>query len=230
MNRATLVLLAIATLLGGCATSGASRAEHMPHMPRGVRRFVELHGVNLSSLETSDTHHPEEFRRHLRFYHVDVTADVLWQTYRNIDPREAWSGPISRFGLLHQPEEDALYFQNSERLPELNENQTYLVNLRFASFAQLAAAFRITRISDKHRTIEFTYLEQNKSNGLQRITIRPHADGALIEHFSLFRSGRAFRDRVLYPPFHTRAIDEFHRHVAATIGARMRVIRGSHTS
>ena len=219
---ARLFILCLATLLTvGCASLTTARGEP----PRTVRRFLERHGPDIGTIPISDVESASRVFDHIRWYRVDTSPDELWRAYREVDPRDAWTGPVARFGYLNDPVERRSFTRSVERLPEVREQQTFLVHLRFVRLIQMAAAFRITTISDEEWLIEFTYLEPNTANGLQQIRIVADGTGSIIEHRSRYTSGRRLRDRLLYPPFHSRAIDEFHRRIAATVDARARVFR-----
>ena len=220
---ARLLILCLATLLTvGCATSPtAARGEP----PRPVRRFLDQHGPDVAGIPVSDVESAPRVFDHVRWYRVDANPEQLWRAYRDVDPRDAWTGPVARFGYLNDPWERRSFTRSTPHVPPVREEQTFLVHLRFLRLIQMAAAFRITAISDDERLIEFTYLEPNTANGLQQIRILADGTGSIIEHRSRYASGRRLRDRLLYPPFHTRAIDEFHRQIAATVGARPRVFK-----
>ena len=219
---ARLFIICLAALLTvGCASLTTARGE--PTRP--VRRFLERHGPDIATIPISDVESASRVFDHIRWYRVEIEADELWRAYREVDPRDAWTGPVARFGYLNDPAERLSYTRGSERLPEVREEQTFLVHLRFLRLIQMAAAFRITAISDEERLIEFTYLEPNTANGLQQIRIFADGTDSVIEHRSRYTSGRRLRDRLLYPPFHTRAIDEFHRRVTAGVNARLSVYK-----
>lgn len=223
---AGLLILGLAALLTvGCA-SPPSAARGEP--PRPVQRFLDRYGPDVATIPISDVESSRRVFDHVRWYRVDASPQELWQAYRDVDPRDAWTGPVARFGYLNDPWERRSFTRSTKHVPAVREEQTYLVHLRFARLVQMAAAFRITAISDEERFIEFTYLEPNTANGLQQIRIFADGTGTIIEHRSRYASGRRLRDRLLYPPFHTRAIDEFHRRIAATVNARPRAFKPEH--
>ena len=220
-NAPGLLLLSVSALVTlGCTTAAATGHRDTP---RPVRRFLEQHGPEIAAVPISDLESARRVFDHVRRYRVDADPAKLWRAYREVDPRHAWTGPVARFGYLHDPVERRSFTANTDRVPEVREQQTVLVHLRFVRVIQMAAAFRITVISDEERLIEFAYLEPNTANGLQQIRILADGTGSIIEHRSQYTSGRRLRDRLLYPPFHSRAIDEFHRGIAATVNARARV-------
>ena len=82
----------------------------------------------------------------------------------------------------------------------------------------LAVALEITKIDEQNKTIVFSYVNGGKSKGEQILHFITTADGYTeIIHETLFRSDSKFRDKVLYPFFHNKAINEFHRNMLHAI-------------
>lgn len=177
---------------------------------------------------------PRQYGHHRRYY-VSASPQELWNLYRSIDQRTLWSGPVAFFRGMADSVRDDFFTAADPVVPPVEECQSYLVHLRFLRVVRMNAAFRITSVSDAYRTLEFTYLEDNTSWGRQRIVITPtppgegYEGGSTVDHHTQYASGRVIRDRLLYPPFHSRAIDEFHRAAAARLDAAIVVYRGRST-
>jgi hypothetical protein len=78
----------------------------------------------------------------------------------------------------------------------------------------LAVAFEIIAIDVLNREIIFSYVEGGKSQGEQSIQFIDTKDGYTeIIHSTLFKSDSKFRDKFLYPKFHIKAINEFHKNI-----------------
>ena len=76
----------------------------------------------------------------------------------------------------------------------------------------LATAFEITKVEDETGVIEVSYSQSGVNEGKQVIQMEEDRHGnTIIRHTSMIRSGHRFRDRVLYPYFHNRLINAFHR-------------------
>lgn len=70
--------------------------------------------------------------------------------------------------------------------------------------------FEISKVDHENKIIEFTYLKDNKSNGRQTLYFSEVDGVTTIEHYTIYNSGSDFRDKNLYPHFHTVALDDFH--------------------
>ncbi len=238
--RATLpgaiLALALALALASCASApGSARTgadgAFAPAVPSTVRSFLDDNGWDLGSYSLSDLSDLGRYRAHLRRYEVAAGADELWAAYRRTPPAEAWTTPMTAFGAAWDPDRGALVEPPGHELAAFAPGQVFALELTVAGIARLPAAFRMSRIDDHSRVIEFVYLEKNKSNGMQCLSFRDIAsmDGSprcVIEHASWYSSGNAFRDRRLYAPFHARILDAFHRNVLARAGFRLLSIDG----
>ncbi|MDC1202528.1 hypothetical protein N8004_00965 [Salibacteraceae bacterium] len=85
-------------------------------------------------------------------------------------------------------------------------------------FYHLAAAIEITDIIAKNATIELSYVESGINEGKQWITMSEGKNGYVdIIHTSIIRSDSKFRDKYLYPYFHNKLINAFHRNMERQI-------------
>jgi len=218
--------LLIAASLVGCASS----PRHGPDgVPGTVREFLDDNGWDLGSYADSDLSDPGRYYRHERLYAVDAPLDELWGLYVGIDPRRAWRTDKTRLGVVWDPTREFLYRASDEGVPPFAAGQALVLELRLAGFYRLPVAFRIRVIDEATHTIEFVYLEANKSHGKQRIEFAAATgpDGrprSTIRHGTWYRSGADFRDERLYGGFHASIIDGFHRAVAESAGYAVEVV------
>ncbi len=187
-----------------------------------MNRFLDRNGWDLGKYEPSDLRSLEAYRFHVRTYRSPVPLDVAWKAYAALDPSSAWTTSRTRPGVVWDPASSRLYAPG-ESAPAFSAGQVYVIDLRILGVLRIPAAFRITRIDEPERLIEFVYLRRNLSNGLQRIRFLelPGTDGTtgtFIRHVTWYRSGRSFRDAALYGPVHAALIDAFHAEVFRRIG------------
>ena len=82
----------------------------------------------------------------------------------------------------------------------------------------LAVGLEIIDIDPVNRSITFSYLKGGKSRGEQTIYFITSRKGFTeIIHQTAFKSNSYLRDRYLYPYFHRKAINEFHRNMRNAI-------------
>lgn len=207
-RRAGLALLAAAALTG-CATAPAGEG-----MPSSVERFLDTNGWDLGGYESSDVGSLDGYFFHTRTYSSTVPPETTWKAYAALDSSEAWNTSRTRPGVVWDPSSSRLYVPGDPS-PPFTAGQVLVLDVRIFGPIRIPASFRITRIDEPERVIEFVYLKRNLSNGLQRIRFleRTGSDGnpcTLIVHSTWYRSGRNFRDQALYGPIHARIIDAFH--------------------
>lgn len=99
--------------------------------------------------------------------------------------------------------------------PGIEAGQIIFLNLNLlGSFVQLAVGHEITAVNENDRTIKICYLQNGASTGTQLIQLkRSNENQTEVVHETWYRSGSAFRDKVLYPRFHEKGLTEFHKNV-----------------
>ena len=173
-----------------------------------------------------------EYNKHVRYYTADRNLELVWNKYLNVEPRDIWKGPSAEYGIMYSPEHKQDYRTDYPERIEFAEEQIYLLDLLIGDWLHIPVAFQITSINHQQHILEFTYLEQNRSNGLQEMRFSEYLGGdgkshTLITHLSYYTSHADFRDRVLYPDYHNDTIDEYHRSVARASGLKIEPIRKS---
>ena len=67
---------------------------------------------------------------------------------------------------------------------------------------------------EQERFIHLSYIDGGKSTGDQIIQIEETPEGyTKVIHTSAFKSDSNFRDKYLYPHFHTKILNEYHRNM-----------------
>ena len=225
-----LVCLGCLGSLFSCTTGPvATRAESLP---KSVQSFLDAHDWNFSEFRCSDMSDLAEYNKHVRYYTTDTNLKEVWNKYLSVEPRDIWNSSAAEYGIMYSTEHKQDYRKDYSEPIEFAEGQIYLLDLLIGDWLHIPVAFKITRINHQRHILEFTYLEQNKSNGLQEMKFSEYRgnDGkshTLITHLSYYTSHDGFRDRVLYPDYHNNTIDEYHRSVARASGLNVEPIRKS---
>ena len=218
----TLFLLIINLQLSGQILLGELNFEKIPY--RKVRNYIydQVENQVLTIYDLQPTLEkkivPSEYFSQDIYYLVDEDVNIVWERYIHTSPAKLWDGKRLSFGLLcSKPSKEVIY--RGGECTEVDTGQVIYLNLRLLrGVYNLALAFEIIDVDEKSRTIEFSYIEGNKSKGKQCLIFRPTADGKTeIMHSSYFKSDSKLRDKFLYPFFHKRATNEFHRNMRRLI-------------
>lgn len=149
-----------------------------------------------------------------RSYKIDQPVSVVWDLYKTSAPTSSWNTKKSKIGLMYLRNEDRLVYPtdtcNSPRL-----GQVIYLNLRMLQgLYNLVTSLEITKLDEDQRTIEFNYVRGGINDGKQMIKMEAGENGeTLLTHTSVVHSDSPFRDRVIYPFFHNRLINAFHRNM-----------------
>ncbi|HKK81853.1 MAG TPA: hypothetical protein VJ909_06380 [Prolixibacteraceae bacterium] len=145
-------------------------------------------------------------------YLIEDSYLNVWDTYVKTSPAESWEGRRFSFGMLVSPALDHIVYRRGKSCA-INKGLVVYLELRFLEgIYRSAMAFEIINVNKKQGIIEFSYLEGNFTHGLQRLQFRPTSEGFTeIIHTSFYKSQSKFHDKILYPFFHNRVINEFHR-------------------
>jgi len=185
-----------------------------------VRNFLmeeENSGIELlmdiePTMQTnSDT---EGYRTHSKEYFLKDSLVKIWQHYIDTNPGDSWDGRKVSFGMLFYKKENKIIYRNDHISP-LDTGQVIFLNLKLmGGIANIAAVFEFITIDEVKRIIEFSYVDGNVTRGKQRMEFVETAKGyTRILHTSFYKSSSSFRDRVLYPFFHDKVSNEFHRNM-----------------
>ena len=185
-----------------------------------VRNFLmeeENSGIELlmdiePTMQTnSDT---EGYRTHSKEYFLKDSLNNIWRHYINTNPGDSWDGRKVSFGMLFSKKENKIIYRN-DHISSLDTGQVIFLNLKLmGGIANIAAVFEFITIDEVKRIIEFSYVDGNITKGKQRMEFTETAKGyTRILHTSFYKSSSSFRDRVLYPFFHDKVSNEFHRNM-----------------
>lgn len=174
-------------------------------MKSGVLTFDDLRETYTfgEDLSTHSTHE--------RSYLVETPVADIWDHYMTANPSEVWNGSMISFGLLvGGASKEIVYPQDDYNGASIG--QVLYVNLNvFGGLIKLAVTHKIIDIDPVKKNMTFSYVEGGKSIGKQQIQFTAEPDGSTkITHLTFYKSDSVFREKCLYPYFHTKAIDEYH--------------------
>jgi hypothetical protein len=218
----SIFFLLISGLLFPPAVSQKQHPINLKEIPqKKVRRYIEKRSINkmddFSAIHSSWNNNTDEsaFNINEKIFNLKYKLSKVWGCYTHADPLTNWSGRKIRFGLLISKPSNSVTYRSNPSPTEIDTGQVYFLNLRIIKgLVNVPVAFEITRIDYSTQLIEFSYLDNNKSQGRQTIQFFNNPDGnTMIVHRSYFKSDSRFRDQILYPYFHKRFINEFHRNM-----------------
>ncbi len=154
------------------------------------------------------------FKKQEKNYIIKDEFSAVWAKYLKTSPAKSWEGSLVKFGMLISKPENKVIYRGGE-FQEIKPGQVIFLDLRLLKgIYHLAMAFEIINIDRNNGIIEFSYIKGNKSRGMQRLKFMPTPEGyTQIIHSSFYKSQSALRDKVLYPFFHKKATNEFHRNL-----------------
>jgi len=188
--------------------------------PLKVQKYIQHQMENQipSFEEIEPSLNPESgvsgYRMQKRKYILKDNIEKIWQHYLTTKPQDAWDCHKINFGLLFSGKDQRLFY-SEDHVDSLNTDQVIFLNLKLlGGLKNLTLAFEITTIDPIKKLIEFSYIKGNTSEGKQQLKFEETKNGfTRITHKSYFKSHSWFRDHLLYPYFHTRVTNTFHRNM-----------------
>ncbi len=180
----------------------------MPQVADTVQEFLDINGHDMSQLvpscKTFDA--CSHMNYHSKTYTFKGNAQAAFEKLIAMGPLEIWKSS-SRFEMEYDPESKSFLGKNHE-LPPIKRGQVFFLELDIVKKMQIPVAFEVVELDASMRTVTFSYLKQNKSNGSQRITFHQAGEDMKIVHETHYKSESRFRDKHLYGYFHTRLLDD----------------------
>ncbi len=151
-------------------------------------------------------------------YIVDEDINVLWNQYKNIDLKSAYSGKLVKFGFLYSTIKNKLVYINDD-YSGLEVGQIVFIRLDLLKgIKKLVVAYEVTDIDDENKSIQFCYIKNGISEGSQTISLSNTQNGKTkITHNTIFKSNSKFRDKWIYPKFHRRVVKELHKNLISSL-------------
>jgi hypothetical protein len=224
--RTTVLLLIVLGFSHGSGFSQNSSTINLEEISeRKVRQYIVSRSIDqmqdFSMIQSSwkENNSESDFKFVERTFYLKYKLQDVWNFYRHINLAEVWKRHSVRFGLMISKRSNSVSYGNDFQMPEIDTGQVYFFDVRvLKGLFNIPAAFEITSIDPINEMVEFSYLDGNKSLGKQTIQFFDNGkEGTRIVHRSYFKSESAFRDNLLYPPFHTKFIRQFHRSIKELI-------------
>ena len=177
-------------------------------MENDVETFSDVK-PSLTSVSSTDG-----FRFHEREYVVKDSIDKVWNHYVGTNPAVAWNASRFGFGMLVSKNDNKIAYPGAD-VEGVKQGQVIYLNLNLLKgIKNIATAFEIITVDENEGVIEFSYLEDNTTHGKQQLSFVTTPKGhTKIVHRSYFKSKSVLRDHFLYPYFHTRLTNTYHRNM-----------------
>jgi hypothetical protein len=171
---------------------------------------VNLKGYRSLGYNTS---YADTYSRHFKIFLLKENIEDVWNTYKNIHPTEAWNGKMVSFGMGYSRREDKVSYLE-DHYTGMEVGQIIFLNLNILGLTSLAVAHEVKEVNEAEKFFKLSYMDHGKSEGSQWIRFVPTSEGHTeVHHETLYKSDSSFRDKRIYPMFHTKAISEFHNSV-----------------
>lgn len=179
--------------------------------------FAQIHSECINKEEKND------YFIHQKTFLIQAPVNEVWQTYLNIQPDDAWKGDLVSFGAMYSDDKVPFHYLH-ETSPVSAVGQIIFINLRiFGGIFNLPVAHKIAEINEKEHLIRTCYVASGKSKGTQFIRIVADGNGqSKVIHTTYYKSDSDFRDKKIYPFFHSKVITEFHRNISHFILTKKR--------
>ncbi|MFT6167343.1 MAG: hypothetical protein ACJAV5_002314 [Vicingaceae bacterium] len=201
--------------------------EKIPH--KRIRAFIKEQLNNdvqsVKELEVSFRHGDsiDEFNKHERSYEAQHKLEDVWRAYIKTGPNKVFKDKLVSFALMlsKQNESEVLYKEGDFSKAEIG--QVYFMNLSILKgLFQMAVSYEIIEINTDKKIIDFAYIKGGKSIGFQRISfVEVNPNRTQIRHTTHYKSKSKFRDRYMYPYFHTKVLEEYHLNMIKYMGRKL---------
>lgn len=154
------------------------------------------------------------YHEYTQEYFIKGSLKKVWHHYLITNPSDSWNGKKVTFGMLFSRNDKKVIYHD-DYVSQLDTGQVIYLNLKlFSGLANIAAVFEFITVDVKRKVLEFSYVQGNITQGKQHIQfIETQKGETQIIHSSFYKSSSYFRDRILYPYFHNRLTNEFHRNM-----------------
>lgn len=188
-----------------------------------IRSFIRQQIANgvTTFRELTSTYRPGDplscYHFHEKEYQLDLPREQLWKYYLKANPSVAWEGDLLSFGLMVSKKDQKVMYPG-EPYQGITEGQVLFVSVKvIGGLLELPLAHEIVDVNHERFYLEVSYIKGGKSAGKQRITFYKNKDGSTkINHSTYYRSASALRDKLVYPYFHTQAIDSYHSNMVCS--------------
>lgn len=178
----------------------------------GVNHFADL----VSTRPTKDT--IADHNVVADTFTIPAAFDVVFDHYLSADPSKAWAGgTLVQFGLALNKNNGEVYYPNAP-YPGAEEGHVFYIHLNILGLKKICMGQEIVEINRDKGVIVFSYIEGGKTDGMQEMKFESLSNGQTrIVHTSYFKGVSPFRDKYLYPFFHSMVVRRFHENLAASL-------------
>jgi hypothetical protein len=187
------------------------RAFIQEQMENSILHFSEVKSTYTKGEDLS------QYLIHEEIFKIPHAPEKVWKHYMTANPNKVWNGKMLSFGLMISKQDNDIMYVGEE-YSQAKVGQVFYIELNIFGLKKLAVSHEIISIEEDKNYFELSYVEGSKSMGKQRINFHRTGDGETrIVHTTYYRSDSNFRDRYIYPFFHTRAIGEYHENMINSI-------------
>jgi hypothetical protein len=177
----------------------------------------KLYGLkDFAALKSFSPKHPDfdNFYHHSKYFYIQKPVEGVWEAYKNILPKDAWSRHMFEYGLQYNRKQNTFTYAD-DIYTGAEVGQILLICVKvLGGMIKVAVGHEITKVDNEERILETCYLHKGKAMGSQQMRFKATKDGGTeINHHSIYKSKSYFRDKVLYPFLHTKAINAFHANI-----------------
>jgi len=182
------------------------------HISEGMDNFDDIISTYKKGEDLSD------YRIHRAIYDYPIERDKVFEKYITTNPSESWNGKLLSFGVLISKSTDTVLYSGGTYEGAKAGQVLYLnLNLIMGQF-QLAVAHEIIEVNNEKKYMDLSYVIGAESIGMQHIEFSDNGDGTTtIKHTTHYKGESKFRDKFVYPYFHTKVVNDYHNNMRITI-------------
>lgn len=157
----------------------------------------------------------QSYSRHLATYTIEKPLDVVWKKYISLAPEVVWTGNMIKFKELYDRKNKLKIKPGDPFSDPMGQGQLILLDLKILyGLVNITVGHEVMEVDDKQKVIQTSYLNNSKSEGSQYIKFKAlNAEKTEVIHETFYKSDSRYRDKYIYPFFHTKALNEFHGNV-----------------
>ncbi len=162
-----------------------------------------------------------EYYKQVRVYNFNDKIENVWLNYKTDSPAQVYNSSRFSFGfMLCKVKNKNKILYNNDNFGNIEKGQVIYLKLQFLKgLYKIAVAFEILDVDSINKVIEFSYVKGgNKTNGKQKLQFIDCLNGKTkIIHTSYYKSNFLLKDKILYPFFHAKITNEFHKNIKRLI-------------
>lgn len=182
------------------------------HVSEGMDSFNAIVSTYNKGDDLSD------YRIHKAIYNYPIKRDIVFDKYISTNPSESWNGKLLSFGvLISKSTHSVLYSGGSYEGAKAGQVLYLNLSLIVGQF-QLAVAHEIIEVNREEKYMDLSYVVGAESIGMQHIEFIDNRDETTtIKHTTHYKGESNFRDKFIYPYFHTKVVNDYHNNMRITI-------------